>query len=234
MFKIDAADLKRFEKGLATFRAKALPHATQNALNTTAFLVRREWGELIKAKMVLRNQYTVRSLRVDKSRNLDLNVMQSVVGSVADYMDEQEDGGTKAKGGKHGVAIPTTSAAGQGMKKRPRTKQVQMKNRLTALNLANRVSGRRQRKNAVAMLLAFKTGTGVAFLDLGRKKGLFRILGTRENPRPRMIWDLTRGSISIPKNATLEPTLEKVMPDLPGIHVKAIEEQMRRHKILGY
>jgi hypothetical protein len=231
------ADMKRVEKLAKTLESvakKALPHAVRASLNTTAFEARKEWvGQLDKA-MVLRNKFTANSLRVEKVKGIVISTMQSSVGSVAPYMAAQEFGGHEASKKKHGVPIPTTTAAGQGMKAQPRTKQVQKKNWQSAIQLRAKVTGRRGRRNAVALALAEKSG-GVAFLDLGKRKGLFRVTRTSKGRlRVRMIWDLSKKSVTQKPRPTLEPTLRVIELRAPAFQEAALLEQFRRRKILGY
>lgn len=233
MFELDAKKLRRLENDLTKFAKRALPFAVRNGLNSTAFEARREWAEQLGKKMVLRNTFTTRSLRVEKATGLDLNTMQARVGSVADYMATQEHGGTESKKGKHGKPIPTSVAAGQGMKTRPRKRAVQRKNWMGAVTLASGIRGSRQRRNAFAIAQAAK-GSGTAFLDLGRRKGLFRVTGTKKGLKVRMIWDLSRPSVVIKRNPTLQHTLKAIEPRLPELHEKAIIEQLKRHRVLGY
>lgn len=233
MFDIDLSAVAHLAKELETFAKRAVPHATRNALNSTAFEARKEWVGQMDKQMVLRNTFTTRSVRVEKATGNMVRTMESRVGSVAPYMATQEDGGTEAKHGKHGKPIPTSSAAGQGQKARPRTKQVQRKNWMSALNPSRpRVSGSRQRRNAVAILMAAKS-TRTVFLDLGKRKGIFRITGTKRL-KLRMMWDLSKPQVVIKRNPTLGPTLDAIQPRLPAIWEDAIRIQMHRNKVFGY
>ena len=59
---------------------------------------------------VLRNQWTVRTVRVEGARGLDVRTMQSTVGSLAPYLETQEQGGTVRGKGAHGYRRPTKRA----------------------------------------------------------------------------------------------------------------------------
>jgi hypothetical protein len=231
--RAQAVGLYALEKFLEGLSKKALPHAIKQALNTSAFETRKEWIEQVQKRMVLRNTWTARSLRVKKAIGVNLATMHSKVGSTAPYMETQERGGMESKGGRVGVPIPTTSAAGQAMKAKPRTRQVRKGNWLSAIQIANRVSGRRQRRNAVAIMQAAK-GSGYAFLDLGRRKGIFRIYGTKSGRlRVRMLWDMSRSAVKTKQNPTLELALQQMQPRLAGIHFRALAEQVRR-QVVGW
>lgn len=234
--EFDSRGFEQFERALGGMASRAIPHAVRNGLNKAAFEARKSWQAQIKEDFVLRNKYTVGSIRYTKARGVRLSQMEASVGSVADYMALQEKGGTIGKEGKHGVSIPTPSAAGQGMKTQPRTKPVQKKNYLSAIRLRRRVSGARQRKNAVAIIMALKTGSRVAFLDLGRRKGFFRILGGGDQKgrlRVRMIWDVSKPAVSIPATPTLKRTLEDFTPRMAGFYVDALQDQIERQRRLS-
>lgn len=233
MITVELRGLEKFREDMGKFAKKALPAAARGSLNTLAFDARREWVQQVGRKFVLRNKFTVNSLRIEKARGFDLGTMQSKVGSVADYMAEQESGFTERARGKHGVAVPTSSAAGMA-KRAPRTKQVQKKNYLTAIQVASRVRGIRQRRNAVAIRMASKTG-GVAFLDLGKTKGLFRVkLTAKGRFTVRMIYDLTKRAVTTKATPTLAITLKVIEPRVPGILGKELLAQARRFHVVGY
>jgi len=233
MVHVELRGLEKLRDDMGKFAKKALPAAARGALNTTAFDARREWVQQVGRKFVLRNKFTVNSLRIEKAQGFDVSTMQSKVGSVAAYMAEQEEGRTEKAHGKHGVAIPTSSAAGMA-KRATRTKQVQKKNYLTAIQVAAKVRGIRQRRNAVAIRLAGKTG-GVAFLDLGRRKGLFRVKHTSKGRfTVRMVYDLSKKSVTLKPTPTLQLALDVVTPRIPRILGNELLTQARRFGIVGY
>lgn len=234
-FSVNTDAMRALKRDFNKFGTQAVPHATREALNAMAFEARRVWVELLPKRMTIRSTFTRRSLQVDKARGTNMTTMAARVGSTAPYMDEQEDGGDKGKKGKHGVPIPTSSAAGQGMSARPRTRLVQVKNWMSAIHLAPRVSGIRQRRNAAALAIAQKNGTGVAFLDLGKgRSGIFRVTGRKRGLSVRMIWDLSRKRVTIPKNPTLEPSVAAARMKGADLYVAALNRQVRRNRIFGH
>jgi hypothetical protein len=255
-FSVDTKDFRRLAKELEAVAKKAIPHAVRDSLNTAAFEGRKQWAGEMQKSFTLRNKWTERSIRVEKATGVNLSNMQSVVGSLAPYMATQELGGVEQSKGRHGVPIPTSTAAGQSMKAR-RTKQVQKRNWQSAISLPAKVGGSRQRRNMVAVIMAAKTG-GVAFLDLsqgdppkkrrknkqgvvppprrvrGRKKGLFRVTGSNGKLKVRMIWDMTRKTVVVKRRPTLEPTVQWVEGHASEWQRDAIIKQLKRRKVLGY
>jgi hypothetical protein len=225
---VDMTDVKLLRAKLGELSEKSVPYAVRNALNTIAFTARKEWIGRMERSLTLRNKFTANSVRVEKAKGSDLATMQSQVGSVAPYMLSTEAGATESAKGKHGVPIPTSTAAGQAMKGR-RTKEVRKANWQSAIKLGHRVQyGVRQYRNAVAIAEAAKTG-GVTFLDLGRRKGLFRVTGTAKGRlRVRMIWDMSKRSVRIKAHPTLEPTVESMTYKGPRILELALQQQIDR------
>jgi hypothetical protein len=235
LIRFESRDLDRFERHLGEVAKQAIPHGVRNGLNKIAFEARTEWQEQLGSRMVLRNNYTARSILVDKATGTNLETMRSVVGSVADYMGLQEDGGSVASKGKHGVTIPTPVSSGEGRGANPRKKLVRRPNRLSSIHLGSRLStSNRKQRNAASIRQAIASGRKYAFLELERRKGLFRISGGKRKPKVDMVWDLTRKAVTLPKNATLEPTLSRISTRIPHHFAEAMVEQLRRRKVFGY
>lgn len=233
MIAIDLRKAGKLAKQLNKLRSKALPFATQRMLNHVAFDARRAWIEQVgKSGMVIRNKYTERSIRVDRARGRELSSMQSAVGSTAAYMAKQEFGGQERAKGKHGVPIPTSSAAGQAAKTRPRTRMVRRKNWLSAIRLVETVPGSRLRRNAAAIRMARARTDGVAYLDLGKRKGLFRI-PPGKRAKPRMLYDLTRKTVRVAPRSMLAKALRAISPNVAFHARRAIVEELKRAGFIG-
>lgn len=231
MISVTWKGVDKLRRDLETFAKRAVPYAAREYVNNAAFTARTEYVRRAEANMVLRSQWTVRSMQVEKTKSLKLDGMEAKTGSVADFMRAQEDGETVRAKGKHGTPIP---AAAPGNRKGRKSK-TPAKNRLARLRVEHaRVSGARQRRNAVAIQQALKGGGGVVFLDLRKSRGLYRVSGTRRGARIRKVWDLSKRSVRVPSNPMLEQAINIVSPKLPSIATKALLYQLKRHKVLGY
>lgn len=233
MFKIDTSEIANLESDLKTFKARAFPFATKQTLNRSAFDARKAIQGEISDKMIERNKFTGRSIQVEQTRTLNVNRQAAVVGSTADYMEDQEFGGVKYRKGKEGTPIATTYSAGQGMDSQPRTRLPRRANTLKSIQLQKRRGkgmNRRQR-NLVAIKQAAATGFKFVFLDLGRKKGIFRVIGGKRRPKLRMVQDLSEQSVVIPKNPTFAPAVKRTEALMPGIYRDALIFQLKRHKL---
>lgn len=231
MIGVDNRDIRELERDLKTFANRAYPYATRQTLNDTAFQAQRIAREDVRNDMVLRNRFTVQSIQVDQARTLAVSRQAATVGSIADYMEDQEFGATKAKKGSEGVAIATSYSAGQGQDAQPRTRLPRKPNKLANIQLQNkrrRGSSRKQR-NLIAIKDAAASGNKFVFLDLGRRKGIFRVTGGKRNPKIRMVHDLSNQSVVIPKNPWLKPAFDESLRMLPAFYADALRFQLRRN-----
>lgn len=232
MVSVDLSSFDRFRKDLAVLREREIPHAVRDTLNAVAFKGRERWQVETKRSFVLRNTFTQRSLQVSKASGIQVRTMQATFGSRLPYLREQEEGFEHQGQGKHGVAVPTPSAAGMAKKARVRTRQIRRANYLAAINLATRVSGKRQVRNAVAIKMALQAG-GFAYLDLGKKQGIFKITGRKRGLTIRMLYDLSKKRTVVKAHPTLERTVKHVAPMVPVLGRKAVFTQLAR-RLTGY
>lgn len=237
MFKIDDSQIKDLENQLSIFKNTALPFATKQTLNKTVFEGQKIARRDVQVKMIQRNKFTVQSIQVDQAKGLNISTQAAVLGSIAPYMDEQEFGAVERKTGKVGVAIPTGYAAGQegaGI----RTKLPRKGNALANIQLQKRAKqgvNKRQR-NLMAIQQAVKTGNRFVFLDLVRSKGIFKVVGGRYTgkgwpigARLKMVYDMSKSSVTIPKTPWLLPAVKHVENKLPQFYAEALEFQLKKH-----
>ena len=234
MFKLDDREIKEFEKQLKTFADRAYPFATKATLNRSAFEAQKISRKDVSVKMVERNRFTKQSIQVEQARTLDVRRQSSTVGSIADYMEKQEFGGMERKGGTEGVAIPTSFSAGQEGQQ-PRTKVPRKGNKLQNIRLQQRRVGgsSRRQRNLIAIKQAATTSNKFVFLDLGRKKGIFKVTGGKRSPRIKMVHDLTRQTIRIPRNPWLKPAVDRTQVLMPGFYKDALIFQLKRNNLFG-
>lgn len=230
MFGVNTRDIKQLESDLKEFADKAYPFATRKTLNDAAFQAQRIARTDVKDKMVNRNRFTVQSIQVGRARTLDVRRQTAVVGSIADYMEDQEFGAVKFKGGKEGVAIATSYSAGQGESAQPRTRLPRKANKMANIQLQRRRkkgTGRKQ-QNLIAIKQAAETGRKFVFLDLGRRKGIFKVIGGKRRPKIKMVHDMTKQSVVIPKNPWLKPAFDEASRMIPAFYADALRFQLRR------
>ena len=234
MIKVEIKGLKRAVRDLQVLAAKAIPHAARNALNSMAFDARSQWQGEIQREFTLRNKYTERSIRVDKASGTKIGSLRSVVGSVAPYMGDQEDGATVRGRGAH-KAIPGPVAAGQAAGAK-RTRVVRAGRRLSAIHVKHPApKGDRKRRNMIAMQVARRAGNKVALLERPKGgKGLFLLGGGKRKITARLLWDVSRGSVKVPPTHTLQKSLKSSNTRFAHIQYNAVIDQLRRNRVFGY
>lgn len=230
MFKVDTRELKRMERDLKAFAHRAYPFATRNTLTGAAFKAQKIARADISNSMVSRNRFTAQSVQVDKARSLVVSRQEAIVGSIADYMEVQEFGGTKTKTGKEGVAIATSYSAGQGEGQAPRTRLPRKANKFGSFRLrgGSKRGATRKQQNIAAIKQAAGSGNKFIFLDLGRTKGIFKVTGGKRRSKIKMVHDLSRNSVRIPKNPWLAPSVRKAEAGLPALYFDSLSFQLKR------
>lgn len=223
----DFREVVKLERKLGLIASKALPHAQVATVNAMAFGAMRDYRELIRDEFVNRNRFTVNSVRVEKANTTD---PVARVGSVAPYMGLQESGGLKQPSkGAGGVSIPTPYSAGQRGQK-PRTRLPRAVNALRNIELGRRakVKGSRKLKNWVTVRDAAHRGQKFVYLNLGRSKGIFRVLGKGPRARVEMVHALGRKTVRINANPMLGPLADKYGADVPKLYKKALTFQLKQ------
>lgn len=234
MIKMDSRELKEMEKQLKTMAERSFPFATKAAVNQMAFKSREFAQQNIRNQMVTRNKWTERSVMVEPTKTLRIAQQASVVGSVEDYMETQEFGGVERSKGKAGVAIPTSTASGEGQSARPRQRMVRRANQMQQIKLARnklRASSRAER-NLLAIKQAASTGRKFVFLDLQKRTGIYKLEGGKRKPRIKLIHDMSNQSIRIPANPWLKPAVDKMTRIAPGLYFSALKFQLKRQGLM--
>lgn len=227
---IDDDKIKQFESDLKTFAARAYPFATKNTLDTAAFSAKEGAVANTRNQMITRNKFTENSWGVEKVRGLNVSRQYSLVGSTAPYMERQEFGGVVRKRGKTGTPIPTTSASGEGEGVQPRQRAVP---RSRALGLITLRGGRtkafsKKQKNFLKVKFTAKSGRKFVFLDLQKHPGIYRVEGGVKNTEIKLMWDMSKESVIIPRNPVLAPAFEDAKRVMPFIYEQALIFQLKR------
>jgi len=223
MFDIDDKDIKRLESDLKVFAERSFPFATKQTVNSSAFAARKIWQDNIREKMITRNRFTVQSIRVEQTKTLNVRRQAATVGSTADYMEDQEFGGIKTN-----PTIATSYSAGQGESTQPRTRMPRKANKMSNVRLSKRrkLGMTRKQRNFLTVREAATSGRKYLFLDLGKRKGIFKLTGGKRRPKIKMIHNTGIQSVTIPRTPTMKPAVEAV--PVPEIYKKALLFQVKR------
>ena len=237
MFSIGDEDIKQLESDLKTFAERAFPFATKNTVNQSAFTAMKIARDDLKERFTLRNRFSIQSIQVEQTKTLNVKRQAAIVGSTADYMEDQEFGAVKVSTTKEGIAIATSYSAGQ--KGQKRTRLPRRANKLNNIQLKKRK--KRTAKNRKQALLfkvqdAVESGDRYIFHDFGRRKGVLKVNGGRKGfkrgwPKGaslQMVWDMTRKSVVIPKNPWLMPAVKETQKKIPDIYKRSLIFQLKR------
>lgn len=232
MIKLDDKNLKEFEAELKTFARRAYPFATKSTINTAVFETQKVSRRDVRIKMVQRNKFTIQSIQVDQARTLNVQQQVATVGSIASYMEDQEFGTIKRKSGSKGVRIATGYSAGQEGQQL-RTKLPLEPNKMANIRLRKRriKASTRKRRNISAIRQAATSGNKYVFLDLGKRQGIFKVVGGKRNTKIKLVHDMTQQSVTIPRNPWLKPAVDVVQLKIPTFYRDALVFQLKRLNI---
>ena len=204
--------------------AKAIDFAIVATLNDQAFASRTFARQNLRDQMTLRNKWTVGSVRVERAK---LSDPEAATGAIDSYLYKQEFGGSEQAKGV-GVPLPTSFGSGEGDNAIPRTRLPRRANRLPNISITKlNARGSRKRRNAIKVSHAARTGRKFVYLDLARRKGIFKITGGKRNPRPKMLFDLSSRSTRTPPNPWLLPATKRAFALTDKMYLKNIEKQIK-------
>ncbi len=232
MITINSSEIKQFESDLLTFKKRAYPFATKATVNKAAFVGRTIAQSIVRGKMTQRNKFTQQSIRVQQTRTLIVSRQEALLGSVADYMADQEFGTVLFSNGRAGRPIATPYASGE--QSLPRRRLPRKANKMANIRLprGKRPGANRKAKNRAAILMAAQgNGRRYVFLDMGRRSGIYKVLGGKRKPRIRKVWDMSRRSVRIPARPWLLPATTKASKEMPHYYRDALVFQLKRHGI---
>jgi len=209
----EANELKELQKDLKQFGEREFAVINGMALNKTAFETMLEYKKITKRNFTLRNKFTISSIRFQKVKGFQNQFSET--GSIAPFMEDQEFGHTKTKKGKKGVGIPTTTASNESIGARPRQKVVPRPKRKGSIRLfRSRIKSKTRVQHVVATVKAAAGKRGNTFVYLPRlgkmTQGIYRIAGSKKNPKIRLIYDLSRTSVRIPKSPGLRISVNRI------------------------
>ena len=222
MIEIDMKRVKAMADRLDRLNAKGIPFAQRNTINDQAFATQKEARATIRSEFVTRNNWTQRSVKVERARSTRDSAM---VGSTEKYMADQEFGAT---GGPTNVPMP--ASAGQSNRARTRTRVVRKSYRMNAIQLKRRrnAPGNQAQRNIAAVRQAKDEGRKFVYLERGRVKGIYRVMGSKKKPKTRMVQNLTRRVRVVRRHPWLYPSTQAVGKQAQRMYAVRLREQLVR------
>jgi len=152
---------ERYAKALIRLRAKAYPFAMLNANNMLGEKMWVEWKKEYRRSMTIRNTWTIRSLKLVKSRRPVIKGMRTIVGTRLQYLKTNEAGGkAEPKGSrKHGMMSPANAARSGGAYNKLVTRATKRK------QIGKVTSGDRKQANAAQIKQAQKDRSKLAMIE---------------------------------------------------------------------
>jgi hypothetical protein len=255
MLRVDLSDVRKFEKDLGRFVPSAFAFATRSTVNGMAFKAQSVGRKQIGRKMIERSKFTRQTVQVDQTRTLDVDRQAAVVGAVkrmgknvnAGFLEKQEFGGVKTKTHRYGTPIATSFSSGEGEGSQPRRRLPISKHTIRKIILHKARARKKGQPKTKKQKMLFKvqdaveSGNRVIFAQNGRKKGIFRVVGGRKGTkrgwpkgaRLKMLHNLSRDSVRIPRNPWLSPAVEVAKRHGPEIYLKALKFQVERHGLFS-
>lgn len=230
MLKVDTNEFHKLERKLELVTRRGVPAATREVLNNLAFETRKLWQREIPRKLILRNKFTVASIRVDKARGSNPKTMYSVVGSIAPWMYRQEFGGLARARRKH-LAIPQVQAR-SGRSHRRKVKRSAWLSKITVPNRRRSPGATLRERNLIRAIKAKRAGRRYVLLERrSGGKGLYEIMRTKKRIKVRMLYDLSHEMTRTPPSPTLAPALQAVGKKASRIMKRALLRQFARYRI---
>lgn len=197
--------------------------AQRNTINGQAFATQRNARKHVTKEMINRNRWTVGSIRVDTAKSLRDS---AVAGSTERYMANQEFGHTDTQ---H-TAIATPAASGEPIRAPVRRKVVRRANRMSAITLKGSktlAALTAKQRNIAALKDAKEHGHKFVFMQRGKVRGIYKVMGTKKKPKARKVQDLSRKVAVINRNPWLRPSTVS-QRETSAIYFDQLRRQLRR------
>jgi len=78
---------------------------------------------------------------------------------------------------------------------------------------------------------AAQSGRKYVFMDLGRRKGIFKVIGGKRRPRIKMVWSMENKSVVVPANPMLGPAVDQTRKLMPEMYRKSLVFQLKRNNL---
>ena len=240
-FNADTDEIKKLEADLKRYAKEAFPFATLDTLNRAVMGAQHQIRQHLGRRFTIRNQWTKGSIQFRKARGLDVDSQSAQIGSIQEYMAEQEEGFSRRAKGKHGVPVPTSAAAGQPGAK-PRTKTLRKAMKLANISLAKHrgLGVNRKQRNVRQVQEAIATKKRFVFLQFKKTKGIYKVIGGSKKTKRgwpkgatlRLVWTMTHRIITTKKHIWFGPEIDKIEKRMPEMYRRALTKQLKRLKVL--
>jgi len=228
-FKFDEEKLNR---GFIDIK-KANSIATKNTLNVIAFVSRKNYIQKANDNLILRNNYTVRNIRVDKAEGDDISLMESHVGASdkIPYMELQENSGLRKP--KRG----NTLAIGQNESRAGNKRNLISKNMYLKSIKKRTIKFSKRKGSRKAALIATVMRAKTMGMFLHYNKNIYEIKNVVKSKSgvhftTRHIYNLSKTFTRVKSNPMLAPAIQKPCRDFQQIYNSQIDKLLRMREII--
>jgi len=228
-------DTEKINRGFVDLQ-KASNRAAKNTLNIVAAISRRNYRKNARDSLILRNTFTIASIRYDKTETEDISQMETRVGALerAGYLELQEEGGKRRSKRGSALAIPQPFARRGGSNRR----LVSKLNYLRKLK-SQRVKGKFKKKfkskkamNVARAAVAFREKKVLRYSD-----NIFQITSFKKNKsrvqfKKKHLYNLSQRTANIKSRKMLLPAIEKPVHDSQNIYNSQMKKLLRSKEIM--
>lgn len=232
MFSLEI-DKEATKRGFANIK-RAQSIAARNTLNTQAAMARRDYLKNVNDELIIRNTFTRRNIRFEKTEARVIKNMESKAGATekAEYMELQEEGGIKKP--KRGGSIPMAQlAARRGSLKNTVSKRRNIRS-LKRRKVKGKYSksGTSKSRTVARAYIAHKKNLSV-HID----KNIYKIISfNRRNGRVRFrkihLYNVSERRAHIKGKPMLGPAAKHAGSQGQGIYNSQVRKLLRQKKII--
>lgn len=233
MFQLDF-DERQLSTGFVNIK-RATSEAVKNTLNVQAALTRKNYLRRVDDELILRNTFTRRQIRFEKTEARVISRMESRAGATeaADYMELQEKGGLRKPKRGSNLAIPQLAARG-GALSRLVNRQYYLRRAAKRTVKGGFSRARTQKAKTVARAAVAKRRS----LLFRQSKNIYAVTSftRRRNGgvrfRTRHIYNISETRTRVRGKAMLEPAAQAAGRDGQNIFDSQVRKLIRQRKII--
>lgn len=232
--QINTTELKQFELKLMRQAPIGLKIAQRETMNDLAFKNRKLAVDQINKTFTTRNAWTTSGKNLNVTR-ATRNNNYAEVGSLLNYMAQQEDGFTSKPDrftGSVAIATPVASnerqggAVGKTIRRKP-VRKPNRKNMMKSPSSKMRAVPRKQR-NAALIQEAIKTKRRYIELERNNETNIFKVTGTKKKYKLHRMYKTEHRNLIVKARPWLGPVTAATYKHAPELYKKRLDFQMKR------
>lgn len=227
-------DTEKINRGFVDIE-RASSKAAKNTLNIVAAISRKNYVKNARDSLILRNNFTIKNIRYDKTETEDISQMETRVGALEriGYMELQEKSGKRRSKRGSALAIPQLYARG-GSNRRLVTRR----NYLIKLK-SKKIKGKfkknfksKKAMNVARAAVAYRKKKVLRYSD-----NIFLVTSFRKNKsrvqfKKKHLYNLSQRTANIKSRKMLLPAIEKPVHDSQNIYNSQMKKLLKSTEII--